>query len=50
MKLSRASVLPLFCLLSALVAHSAGCTGEQDLGGRDGADTGDAASPTYIKF
>lgn len=46
MKLSRASVLPLFCLLSALVAHIAGCTGEQGLGGRDGAETADATTPT----
>lgn len=46
MKLSRVSVLPLFCLFSALVAHSAGCTGEQDLGGRDGAEAADATTPT----
>jgi len=45
MKLVRASVLPLSCLLSALFAHSVGCTGEQDLGGRDGGETVDATMP-----
>jgi hypothetical protein len=47
MKLVRASVLPLSCLLSALLAHSVGCTGEQDLGGRDGGETADAELDSY---
>ena len=45
MKLARASVLPLSCLLGVFFAYSAGCTGEQDLGGRDGGSGPDGTTP-----
>ncbi len=49
MKLARASVLPLSCLLAVFLANSSGCTGEQDLGGRGGSSGPDGATAPVVK-